>query len=242
MSTSPLPRFGVIGGVGPTATLWLYDRLVRLFRQHGFATQPDVVVHSLPMPALLERTTIGGQMSAEEAGNIETLLADSITVLGDCRVDVIMLACNSLHAFVDRAVARVGIGVPAIIDLPAKVWTRCSDARDVLVLGTSTTRALGVYDRFSSEARRVVYPEAGAQRALEETIQRAVTEGEDITRDLERIVESSSHRPDTILLACTDIDTSGLRRLCGVPVVGSLDTLAETAVELARSTVSVHAM
>ena len=61
MSKNHKPKIGLIGGVGPQASAYLYQEMIRSAQDNHGARQnhqyPDMVIHSLPIPDFISDTS-----------------------------------------------------------------------------------------------------------------------------------------------------------------------------------------
>src|SRR5581483_8630499 len=105
---------GVLGGIGPVATVHFYHTLLKIAQQQYGAIQdqdyPHLIINSLAFEGSSEYGLDGnGDMVLEQ-------LLDGSESLQRAGVDLIVVPCGSAHRYIEqlRAVSRVPI--PSIID------------------------------------------------------------------------------------------------------------------------------
>ncbi|MEU3036776.1 aspartate/glutamate racemase family protein [Streptomyces griseoaurantiacus] len=232
-TTSEQRRIGIIGGLGPAATSWLYERIVALSEPHRSGRYPDLVMHNLPFAARSETAFVSGEDSGEDAEHLTDQLVRSVRLLDRAGAGRVLLPCNTLHLLLPEVRRRLGRRAPALAHMPALTAEAVPAPARVLVLGTGATVRLDLYgDVLRARGCEVTYPDSVDQDWLETLIQRAIREDlAGIWPLIEEVVAAAADvkRPDVVLLACTDLDTLGLDRVAGRPAVGSLQTLATHA-------------
>ena len=102
---------GVIGGVGPAATVCFLDKVVRLTAADRDQDHVDLVV--LQHSTIPDRTAfiLGG--SEEDPGPVMAEDARRLTALG---VEFIAVPCNTAHFFTQEVQAASGVPVLSIVD------------------------------------------------------------------------------------------------------------------------------
>ncbi|WP_067497405.1 aspartate/glutamate racemase family protein [Actinoplanes sp. TFC3] len=223
-------RIGVIGGVGPLATAWLYERLVALSDPRGSGHYPDIVIHNLPFEVRSEVAFVAGDDAGEDAEHLTDQLVRSVRVLATAGAGHVLLPCNTLHSLLPAVRARLGTQAPQVAHMPQLTAQAVPAGSRVLVLGTGATVRLDYYGGLLRERDcTVTYLDSGDQDWLETLIQRAISENlAGLWPAIEQMVAAhvAVRRPDVVLLACTDLDTLGLDQVAGIPAIGSLQTLA----------------
>ncbi len=83
MKINHKPKIGIIGGVGPQASAYLYQEIIRSAQHDHAATlnhqYPDLVIHSLPIPDFISDTsqlTLAKKMLHQATADLEGLWRD----------------------------------------------------------------------------------------------------------------------------------------------------------------------
>lgn len=183
---------GIIGGAGPLAGAQFLEKLfVRCTNDYGCyrdCDYPRVVLLSFPFSEMLSY-----EMDSEK---IRGELAACLQVLKQNGVELSVIACNTLHAFLDFSVSYEGL-----ILLPQQVITNLVPGQKPLVLCTSTSNRYQIHKQFFDCA----YPSEEDQREIDLIIER-ILRGEDekmILMDLRRWIQGADNQ--TIVLGCTEL-------------------------------------
>lgn len=221
---------GVIGGVGPAATVCFLDKVVRLTAAGRDQDHVDLVV--LQHSTIPDRTAYILGASPENPGPVMADDARRLTALG---VGFIVVPCNTAHFFTQEVEAASGVPVLSIVDETLDEVVARGDVGTVALLATSGTLASGVYQR-AAQARglRVVEPEPDEQVVVMSVIYDQVKAGRpaDVPA-LTGVAEALLARGAQVaLLGCTELsvvaDEAGL--LADPRYVDSLDVLARRTV------------
>lgn len=196
---------GIIGGLGPETTAELYQEIVSGFIKKDKAEHPSILIYSVPLSLKTEKECI------IEARNTEKCLPDLINaaqILQKGGADFLVLACNSLHIFIDEIRESVQIPVLSTIEETVKVLKRQVSKR-VGVLATSITINNRLYkDQFKTNDIDDLTLSDKDQNTLNQIIYHLVT-GDYNDGDKEKldniINDLSKKNIDSIILACTDL-------------------------------------
>ncbi|MCL2317317.1 MAG: amino acid racemase [Actinomycetia bacterium] len=205
------PVVGVLGGLGPAATVSFLDQLVRftdaatdqdnldaIVLQHS--STPDrtqAILHGAPSPA-------------------PSLVAD-VKRLEAAGADFWVLTCNTAHFFLDDIAGAVGIPGVSIVQATAQAAVTRAAGGPIAVFATEGTTATGVYRHEIEQLGGVVSPIApDVQAALTRIIYDQVKAGRpgDVGL-LERcIADTLAAGAHVIALGCTELsvvyDAAGL--------------------------------
>ncbi len=224
---------GVIGGVGPAATVCFLDLVVRHTAADRDQDHVDLVV--LQHASIPDRTAYILGRSDEDPGPVMAADARRLEHLG---VGFVVVPCNTAHHFTDEVAAAVDVPVLSIVDETAdEVATRPGTAR-VGVLATSGTLAARVYQR-ALEARGLepIVPDDADQDVVMGIIYDQVKAGRpaDVAA-LHGVADRLAARgADVVVLGCTELSVVAAEHdlLADARYVDSLDVLARRTVERA---------
>jgi aspartate/glutamate racemase len=225
------PRLGVIGGVGPAATAWLYGEVAKQCAALS-PVHPQIVIENAPLDTRDELEALCRTPAAHTA--IEAIfvgLRGALLRLVDADVDVVALPCNSHHVPLPRLEDEIVDSGVRLLSIPDLVGRRVSQFESVLILGTTLTASSGLYDRLETFGPKVLYPPPAQQADLDLTIAAAVRGGTPVSSTaVVNLVRSTP--ADAVVLACTDLDILAPPGMPGdVTCVGSLRSLANECVE-----------
>jgi len=206
-SRSPVFKVGVVGGVGPAATVDFLDKIVR----HTPASRDQdhiklLVEHN---PQIPDRTE---NLIGDGADPTVSLYA-TCKKLEDGGADIIAIPCNTAHAFVDRIEPYLGVPIVNMLTVTVDYLREMFPSiRDIGVLATSGTIASGVY-KAALEARglRQVAPPPALQARVMEAIygetgvKAGLTSGpcqDDLRAAIEGLLDEGI---EVIILGCTEL-------------------------------------
>jgi aspartate racemase len=225
------PRtIGILGGMGPEATSRLFDRIVTLTPAQRDQDHLPVLICNLPQ--IPDRTAaIKGQGESPVPAAIEGL---RMLVAGGA--DFIAIPCNSLHHFF--AELQSTITVP-ILHLIAEVHRAASEhwrnARRFGLLATDGTLQSGVYQKiFAAAGCEIIVPGASRQQEVMASIY-AIKAGEKRFREaLAAGRDLLERRAQGIILGCTELSLVKNFLTNDLPIIDSIEVLAQACVEIAR--------
>jgi aspartate racemase len=241
-------KLGIVGGVGPAATVDFINKVVRSTRARRDQEHIKLVVEQNPQ--IPDRT--------------ENLLADgvdpTVALYATCKkleaasADLIAIPCNTAHAFVERIQPYLGIPIVNMMFETVQYLQRTHPgARTVGLLATDGTVRSRVYHQAMEKAGfQIVVPDQARQRAVMDAIyspwgvKAGFTEGrcrQDLLGALEHLVRDQG--AEIIILGCTELPLilaqserfpAGGRQ---VAVVDPTSILAARCVELVQGPVPV---
>lgn len=223
---------GVLGGMGPWATLDFFEKLLRLTPAKTDQEHLRVIIDNNPKipdrsPAILgtgEDPTpalVAGARTLQQAG-----------------ADVIVIPCNTAHYFYERVQNAVSIPVLHIMEeVAATAREEVPTARVLGILATAAAVSSGLYARAC--ARRgieVVNPDPSGQQVVNRAIY-AVKGGQmgpEITAGLKKIADGLVGRgAQALVLGCTELPFVLKPQDVRVPLLDSNQILARAAVRFA---------
>lgn len=236
-----MPDAGVLGGIGPLATVLFLQRVVRLTDAARDQDHVDLLV--LQHASVPDRTAFVLGRSADDPGPV--LAADARRLAG-AGADFLVLPCNTAHAFVDEIRAATPLPLLSAVDatvsavLSPGTWaTRLSGPRPdaVGLLATEGTVAAGVYeDAFNAHGIKTLLPDVAGQAAVTALIYDGVKAGcgGDLTMVADVVADLRARGAEAIVLGCTELSIAAEATppdlLPDVVLVDALDELARATV------------
>jgi len=225
---------GVIGGVGPLATVYFMDKIVRLTGADRDQDHVDMVV--MQHASIPDRTEFILGRSTDNPGPV---MADDARTLERIGVSFIVIPCNTAHHFTAEVVEATTVPVLSIVDETiAEVVDQRPGTTTVGILATSGTLAADVYQQ-AARARGLasVEPTADEQDVVMRVIYDQVKAGRPVDLPaLRAVVDALVERgAQTIVLGCTELSVvADDAHLLDDPLyVDSLDVLARRTIERA---------
>ena len=232
---------GILGGMGPEATVELFRRVVKLTPARKEQEHLRIIIDNNPkIPdrtrAILESGESPLPLAAETARNLELAGASFIVI-----------PCNTIHHYIDGIRKSVRIPVLSMIELTVERLASTPDVKRVGIVATTGTMKSALYKKaLVKKELEPVELEDKTQGKVMEAVYRVKESGVDeevrarVSEAIEKLREMGA---DTILLACTELSLlyEELRRL-GFRVYDALQILAEETVKYAGLSVNRSAI
>ncbi len=155
-----MKKIGLIGGAGPEAGALLYKNIIQMYQEQGAWED-----HHFPRIMLLSYNFSPMLESNENHNQIVDELQDAINTLHDAKNDIVGIACNTLHSFVQtinfQQLKFVSI-VDAVIDNVIE-----QRIKRVLFLGTKTSVHAKIYEIATID---IIYPTTEEQELIHDII------------------------------------------------------------------------
>lgn len=195
---------GVLGGMGPAATVSFLDALVRATPATVDQEHIDTVVLShASVPDRTRRLLDPGQPDPTP------YLMNDLELLARLGATCAVIACNTSHAFLPPdlplpLLSLVRVGAEAAV---ARAQEAGSTAPRVMLLATDGTRLSGVYqDALADLGSQALLPDEAGQREVMSLIYDRVKAGVEVsTADLLDLLERLRGDADAVLLGCTEL-------------------------------------
>lgn len=241
-SLSKSHRVGVVGGVGPAATVDFMQKIVHHTKAESDQDHIKLVVHHNPQ--IPDRT----QYLVGDGADPTIQLFATCRQLENDDVDFIAIPCNTAHAFVDRLQRYLSVPIINMLTETVNFFSKhYPHIRDIGLLATSGTIQSRVYhDAFSGTNFRLIVPNELCQQAVmnaiygEQGVKSGYTCGRcqtDLLTAVEQVVACGAQ---AVILGCTElpllVDEEFKQSLAGDgPIyVDPTDILAQRCVELVQ--------
>jgi aspartate racemase len=192
---------GVLGGMGPLATVDFMQKVIEATPAACDQDHVPMLVRSIPQ--------VPDRVEAIFEGHDEPFphLLEGIRALQTSGVELIVMPCNTAHAWYDRLAASVDIPFMHIADAVARCLTGL-DPGPIALMATAATVRVGFYQRYLSAAGRdVILPCGETQQKITEAIH-GVKIGDLIGAQVnadeaaDTLIDRGARR---MLLACTEL-------------------------------------
>lgn len=217
MDPRPLSRrIGVVGGVGPAATILYYRMLIEGGRART-GRFPEIVVDSLDL------NEIEGYLGRRDLDTLANRLVRSVAGLGDAGCDSVIIACNAMHLAYDRVAARVTVPMVNLIDSAIEATVR-RGYRTVGLLASTFVTTSGIYQH-PLEARGIkcLKPGDAEQDWIMKTIlgdlQESVVPAATVARLIQNVRALRDQGAEAVVLGCTDLPAAITEANSPIPVL-----------------------
>lgn len=222
---------GIIGGMGPMATLDLFRKVLDSTDAHSDAEHIRLYMDChTGVPDRTKAILSGGESPVPYI--VES--AKKLTAIG---AELLLIPCNTSHYFYDEIAAASSVPVLHMIRETAAALKR-EGVACVGLLATDGTVQAGVYQQELEQAGiRTVCPDAEGQREVMRLIYDGVKAGADhfdtalLEQELQRMREAGAQR---IVLGCTELPIAFANyHIVATDTVDPTDILAKAAVAAA---------
>lgn len=225
-------RIGIISGSGPEAGIDLWRKILDANRRllgprfQGDLNAPDVTIYSIP--------ELGFSMDLEKNENlIWNHLESNIRELAK-RVDLICVACNTLHYFCGRVIE---LGLPAAFVSMVDSVTNYVKERGIArlaILGVCSVAELGKWSPYAALQSHVKIERPNC-RKVEELVVRIKKLGpDDASAKVTLQAILTKLESETVLLACTELSLVQLE-VTAKHMIDSTLLLANDVIKLSLS-------
>lgn len=194
---------GILGGMGPQATIALMRQIVRATPAEAEHDHVRMLVDSNPhVPGRTAALTGAGPSPGPE-------LARMARGLVEAGADVLAMPCNTAHAFADEIEAAVDVPLVHMIDLAVQAAASVRGVDRIGLLATRGTRRTRLYhDRFEAMGLATIEPDEDGQSVLDELVVKVKThDPSELDRDaLQRLLVDLVERgADVVVAGCTEV-------------------------------------
>lgn len=225
-----MKSIGIIGGMGPLATVDLFGKIVQMTRAGSDREHIQVYVdNNTNIPDRTGAILHGGEDPRRE-------MIRSAIKLEAMGADVLVMPCNTAHYFHEDVKAYVSIPFLSMIEETVEEIARGSFHTVGLLATTGTVRS-GVYEK-AMEARGItpVKPTDEGMTHVMDLIYNGVKAGNadwpiqpflDVLEDLRR------RGAQTMILGCTELPIAFEQHRIGYPFIDPTSALAKSAIRFA---------
>lgn len=236
MNNHQLRTIGLLGGMGPGATVDVMQKIVMLTQAAKDQEHVPILVRSIPQ--IPDRT-----MALHETGpSPATWLAAGALALRSSGAGVLAMACNTAHHWYD--VVRVASGLPVvhIADaVIAELYRKSAGRGPVMLFATSGTVLSGFYQkRFAAAGIEYLVPDPEVQEHLVSAAIRFVKSGAlPAARDAMTLAFAHARKQGSVaaILACTELPTIRLQPASEMPIIDANLALARACVVSAGASI-----
>ena len=222
---------GIIGGMGPEATVLLMQKLLAAVSARDDADHIPLIVHQNPaVPSRIRRLIDG---AGDDPGPVLAQMARDLAAAG---AHALAMPCNTAHAYAPEIIAASPL---RFLDMRTATFDHLrgilpSGAR-VGMLASPAVRMARVFDApFAASGLQPVFLEDDADLlALIRRVKSGDT-GPKAQAEMARIAHGLADHTDHLLIACTELSllTAVLERMAWTD---TLDCLTDTIVRFAKS-------
>ncbi|MBW2615700.1 MAG: amino acid racemase [Deltaproteobacteria bacterium] len=225
---------GVIGGMGPEATVDLMGRVIKATPAEDDIDHIRMVVDNNPQVPSRIKAIIEG--TGESPAPCMAQMARNLAASG---ADFLVIPCNTAHYYYDEVCSAVDIPVMNMIDVTVEtVLNENASIRTVGLLASKAVLLTGLYTKpFKGKGIDVIYPSPELQDLLMASVRKIKTGKYDIG-DREVLQSAAEElvrkRSEALIVACTELSIICDGLDAGVKVYDASQVLAESIVRMAK--------
>lgn len=219
---------GVIGGMGPAATAYFMDLLVRMTRAETDQEHLDVIVCHIP--SIPDRT---GYILDHRRENPLPAIIDYGKRLGAFGAGEIAIPCITAHYFYKSLVREIPVPIINAVE-ETVLYLKKKGFRRVGVMATSGTLHAGVFQKeLERRGLEVVLPLAQRQKDVMDLIYKDIKSGRpgDMVRFRRVTEELRACGAEVIILGCTELSIVKRDADIGPGFIDTLEVLAMKSIE-----------
>ena len=200
-----MKKVGIIGGIGPVATLDYYTGIIRGVRERtGDDNYPELVINSINITKML---------SLISNNNLEALiemLLNSIKALADAGVDFAAIASNTPHIVFDRVKEKSMLPLISVVDATCE-YAKSRRVKKAIIIGTRFTMSSSLYsEALENYNISIVVPSDNEQIIIQNIIFPKLVDGIVAPEDKHKMLEiierlRIEHSADALILGCTEL-------------------------------------
>lgn len=221
-----MKRIGIIGGMGPLATIDIYSKIVKLTNASKDQDNIPIVIDNYPQ--IPDRTAyiLGGTQDPYP------YLKESALRLKQAGCEAVCMACNTAHFFADRLVNETGINLIHIAkNAMDSIKVEFPKAKQIAVIGTTGTMKAKIYENKLLDAGyECVKINDSDMQAIMDCIYKGVKANK--TQEYVKLFNDTldNIQADVYIAACTEIPIL-------LPYTKKKDLFIDATLELAKTMV-----
>lgn len=230
-----MKTIGIIGGLGPEATLDYYKRVIEAFRVEGSLAAPEIIIYSVNMEEVLE--LVGNK----EWNHLIYLLTAKIKALHKAGADFAIISANTPHIVFDELQAKSPIPLLSIVSATVEKSQELG-VKKAGLLGTKFTMQANFFaPPFAARDMAVVVPPPADQDYIHDRLVKEIELGiftEETRNGLLAVIERMIDREkiDAVILGCTELPLILEKSAFGIPFLNTTAIHVESLVNYCRET------
>jgi aspartate racemase len=225
-----MKKIGILGGVGPQATAYIYQNIIQQSASsHGAVNNDDypyVVFASVPVPDFIS--------DKDNIDRAKEMLIEAAQGLVKSGCETLCIGSNTVHLLLDDVQAAVQVPFISMVELVAKeCHTR--GYKKVALLGTPVLIESGLYDKAMQEYGIDLMTPDNKQETICDSVIRRVIAGKPIDEIKPSYISVLNAMFDSgaeaVILGCTELPMVLNYEALGKRVISSDEVLARGIVE-----------
>lgn len=223
-----MQTIGIIGGLGPQTTGDFFLKIIELSRKQNKIQNPSILIFNLPIPKKVEQDLA---VNGQNMNNMLPFLMDGVKKLETARVDFMVIPCNTVHVFIDKLRKSTTIPILSIIEETTKVVTK-NNLKKVGLLASKQSIKSQLFKPISSQQIEIILPNSVDQGKIAKIIGNLLSNKikENDKNTLVKIIKKMKNQcAQAVILGCTDLPLLIKQKDSPLPLINTLDILAQAA-------------
>ncbi|MDK2783634.1 cysteate racemase [Thermococcus sp. PK] len=220
---------GILGGMGPLATVELFKRIVLKTPAKKDQDHPRIIIYN--NPKIPDRTAY----ILGKGENPLPELIDSAKKLESWGADFIIMPCNTAHYFADEIQKAIKIPLINMVEETAE-YIKTLNLKKVGLLATDgTIKGMVYHNALLKRGIEIAVPDKNGQRELMDAIYEGIKAG-NLEWGREKMLEIAKKlekRGEGLIAGCTEVSVVLRQEDFDIPLIDPMDVIAEKAVKLA---------
>ncbi len=228
MKDNKHPVLGILGGIGPMATVYFYEMITAHTKASCDQEHIDIVINSRATTPDRTNFIIG----KSKDNPLEIMVADSLR-LKEYGVTLLAIPCNTAHYFYDMLTEAIDIPFLNIMEETARYLAECG-IKKVGVMATEGTVSTKTYNKYLEACGiECVIPDEDGQQLVTEIIYGNIKNGQRADMYKFNAVARSlfDRGAERIILGCTELSLVKKNEGLDRRFVDSMEVLAKRAIE-----------
>lgn len=220
---------GILGGMGPLATVELFKRIVLKTPAERDQDHPKIIIYN--NPKIPDRTAF---LLGKGTSPLPHLI-EGAKKLEEWGADFIIMPCNTAHFFAQDIQREINIPLVSMIEETVKRIESLGLKKVGLLATDGTIKGMVYHRALLRRGIKIALPDREDQRRVMRAIYEGVKAGNlEWGREVMlRIAKNLEKRSEGIIAGCTEVSVVLRRGDFGIPLIDPMDVIAEKAVALA---------
>ncbi len=219
-------KIGVIGGMGPLATVEFYKRVTLNTEAHSDREHIDMVV--LSHATLPDRTS--SILNHDEKTFLDSIKND-FNILNNLDVDAIAIPCNTSHYFYDDFIKLTDKNVINMVESTIKEIVK-RGYKKACLFSTTGTYQTGVYHKYAKEnGVEIVSLNDTIKNSVMNIIYKIKETNNTINKEFNDIIKTYCSEDAIGILACTELSLIELNEENKKMTIDALDVLVNETIK-----------
>ena len=232
MIARTIPTIGVLGGMGPEATILLMQRIMAATAAQDDADHvPLLVDNNTQVPSRIKALIEG---VGEDPGPVLASMARRLEVAG---ADALVMPCNTAHAYTDSVRDAVSIPFLSMVELTVESLAATYPGGRIGILASPAIKITGLYERaLEPHGLSALYShDQEALLAAIRALKRDASDKQAGASVLQSATALADQGADCVLIGCSEFSLLTPTLAATVPALDSIDVLADAVLAFAKA-------